>query len=140
MRRDGGRPGLVLMSTEERQAIIDSLKRGLDSTQNELNRLPLIIKNQHQRERKREMENRLEQLEADIEKFSRNQKIWIAEHSDPTREYVDRANSMVSAAAAAESMSQSAVTVTNRRKCMGGSQLNPLTGGGGSEVVGKIKK
>jgi hypothetical protein len=130
VRKDGGGPGLVLMSEQERLSIIDSLKKGLESTNNELNRLPLILKNQHQRDRKRELEGRLEQLEADIEKFSRNQKIWIAEDSNPAGQYAEQASVMAANAQAVSKAQSTAQTADNRRRSMGGSRLNPLASTG----------
>lgn len=68
---------MILMSPEERQNIINGLKDCLNQTQNDYNRMPIVIKNENQRVRKRELEDKIEKLENDIEKFSRNEKIWI---------------------------------------------------------------
>mmetsp|Transcript_18229 Transcript_18229/g.52353 ORF Transcript_18229/g.52353 Transcript_18229/m.52353 type:complete len:310 (+) Transcript_18229:92-1021(+) len=71
-------PGMVLVPETERLKTLDSLKATAEGLRNELRRFPLAVTTVTQRQRKHDLEKKLEEQESAIEIFSKD-KVYIYE-------------------------------------------------------------
>lgn len=68
--------GVVRMSEEDRQKTLAALSAKRDALTAELQRLPLVVVTESQRRRKKEVEERLDELDKALEVFQRPE-VWV---------------------------------------------------------------